>query len=222
MITRRPSSCRSLDRAGRRLLDRVGDAEQARRPAVDRDEDDRLALAPQLVGLARQRRRDRSPARRRTPGCRSPRSGPRPGPSTPCPVCDWNASAAASASPVLARGAGDRRGQRMLARLFEAGGQSEQLGFVLARRRHDRHQPGLALGQRAGLVDDQGVDPLQDLERLGVLDQHAGAGPAAGPDHDRHRRGQPEGTRAGDDQHRDGVDQRVRHAAARGRRRPRR
>ena len=63
----------------------------------------------------------------------------------------------------------------MLARLLEAGGQPEQLRFVLAGHGHDRDHPGLSLGERAGLVDDQRIDPLEDLERLGVLDQHAGA-----------------------------------------------
>ena len=38
----------------------------------------------------------------------------------------------------------------------------------------DRHDLRLAFGQRAGLVDHQRVDLLHALERLGVLDQHAG------------------------------------------------
>src|SRR2546422_5937839 len=48
---------------------------------------------------------------------------------------------------------------------------------------------------RARLVHDERVDPSQDLERLGVLDEDAGHGAAPRGDHDRHRRGQPEGTR---------------------------
>ena len=43
------------DGPGRRLLDRVGDAEQARRPAVDDDEDDRLAVAAQGLGSLAER-----------------------------------------------------------------------------------------------------------------------------------------------------------------------
>ena len=70
------------------------------------------------------------------------------------------------------------------------------------------------------LSNDQGIDPLEDLERLGVLDQDARAGPAARPDHDRHRRRQPEGARAGDDQDGDGIDQGMRQPRLRADRRP--
>ena len=65
----------------------------------------------------------------------------------------------------------------------------------------------LALGQRARLVDHQRVDLLHPLQRLGVLDQHAGLRAAADADHDRHRRREPERAGAGDDQHADGGDQ---------------
>ena len=86
----------------------------------------------------------------------------------------------------------------------------------------DRDQLRLALGQGAGLVDDQRVDLFQQFERFGVLDQHAGARAAAGADHDRHRRRQAERARAGDDQHRDGVDAARSPSPAPGRRSPRR
>ena len=124
---------------------------------------------------------------------------------------DWNALAAERVEPLFPGGPDDGGGQRMLARLFEAGGQAEQLGFIEPGGGHNRNDPRLALGERAGLVDDQGIDPLEDLERFGVLDQHARGGAAAGADHDRHRRGQPQRTRAGDDQDGDRVDQRMRH-----------
>ena len=65
----------------------------------------------------------------------------------------------------------------------------------------------LAFGQRAGLVDDEGVDLLQALQRLGVLDQHARLRAAADADHDRHRRREAERAGAGDDEHGDGGDQ---------------
>ncbi len=42
-------------------------------------------------------------------------------------------------------------------------------------------EPRLALGQGAGLVDDQRIDLLQQFERLGVLDQDAGAAPRPVP-----------------------------------------
>ena len=45
------------------------------------------------------------------------------------------------------------------------------LGLVEARSGNDRDHPRLAFGQRAGLVDDQRVDLLEPLQRLGVLDR---------------------------------------------------
>ena len=36
-------------------LDRIGDADESRRPAIDRDEHHGLALAPEFVGAASQR-----------------------------------------------------------------------------------------------------------------------------------------------------------------------
>ena len=74
------------------------------------------------------------------------------------------------------------------------------------------HEAGLSFGQRSRLVDDQCRYAFQDLERLGVAKQDAELGAAPGPDHDRHRRREPERARARDDQHGDGVDQRMREA----------
>ena len=71
----------------------------------------------------------------------------------------------------------------------------------------DRGQGGLALGQRAGLVDHQGIDLLEAFQRLGVLDQDAGLGAPPRAHHDRHRGRQPERAGAGDDQYRDRGDQ---------------
>ena len=66
----------------------------------------------------------------------------------------------------------------------------------------------LAFGQGAGLVEGDHVDGVRDFERLGVLDQDAVARGDAGAGHDRGRRRQPERARAGDDQHRDRVEDR--------------
>ena len=46
------------------------------------------------------------------------------------------------------------------------------------------------------------------LQRFGVLDQNAVTRRHAGAGHDRGRRGEAESARAGDDQNRDGIDQR--------------
>ena len=47
-----------------------------------------------------------------------------------------------------------------------------------------------SLGQRPGLVDDNGVNLFHRLQHLGVLDQHAVLRSPSDADHDRHRRGQ--------------------------------
>ena len=129
--------------------------------------------------------------------------------------------ASAEASPLLLRRGDDRRRQRMFARPLEAGGEAA----AVRRRRSPAPDvtattARLALGQRAGLVDDQRVDLLQPLERLGVLDQHARLRAAPDADHDRHRRRQPQRAGTGDDQHRHRGDQRVGDARLGAERRP--
>ena len=76
--------------------------------------------------------------------------------------------------------------------------------------RLDGHERRLAFGERAGLVHDERRHLLEQLERLGVPEQHAGFGAAAGADHDRHRRRQAERARARDDQHGNRIDERMR------------
>ena len=80
---------------------------------------------------------------------------------------------------ALGRRRNDRRGERMLARPLDAGRKAQHCRLVESRRRHDGDDLRLAFGQRAGLVDDQRVDLLHALERLGVLDQNAGLRAAA-------------------------------------------
>ena len=110
--------------------------------------------------------------------------------------------------------------ERMLAGALDACGQPQHFVLVEARRGDDRRHRRLAFGQRAGLVDDQRVDLLHALQRLGILDQHADFGAAADADHDRHRRGEPERAGAGDDQHADGGDQAIGEARLRPEHRP--
>ena len=83
-----------------------------------------------------------------------------------------------------------------------------------------RHR-GLAFGERAGLVDDQRVDLLHALQRLGVLDEHAGLSAPPDADHDRHRRREAERAGAGDDEHRHRRDQPVGEARLRPEQSPR-
>ena len=72
--------------------------------------------------------------------------------------------------------------------------------MVEAVERHDVGEDGLAFGERAGLVDDDGIDGRQPLQRLGVFDEDALACAATGRDHDRDGRGEPQGARAGNDE----------------------
>ena len=69
-------------------------------------------------------------------------------------------------------------------------------------------QGGFAFRQRARLVNGDDLGVLEQLQRFALAEEHAQLGTAAGAHHDRGRCGQPHGARAGDDQHRDGVDQR--------------
>ena len=73
----------------------------------------------------------------------------------------------------------------------------------------DRGDGRLALGQRAGLVEQHGVDGAHALQREPVLDQHAAAGGAFGRDRHHQRDRQAQRVRAGDDQHRDGAHHRL-------------
>ena len=87
-------------------------------------------------------------------------------------------------------------------------------------RRLDAGQRRLALGQRAGLVDDERIDRGEALERRGIAHQHAGLRAAPGRHHDRDRRGEPERAGAGDDQHAHRRHQRVGELRRRSRTQP--
>src|SRR3546814_4746068 len=62
-------------------------------------------------------------------------------------------------------------------------------------RRDDRCNARLALGEGPRLIDDERIDLLEMLKRLGILDQDPSRGTLAHADHDRHRRGETERTR---------------------------
>ena len=94
--------------------------------------------------------------------------------------------------------------------MFAAGldrcGLDEKVVFGKAGLKHGnvRHR-GMAGGDGAGLVQHNGIDVVQILQRLGALDEYAELGGLAGADHDGHGRGQTQRAGAGDDQHGDGV-----------------
>ena len=203
MTTRTPAAAQRPQRGRRRRLDRIGDGDHAGGLSVDRDEDRRsrrrgaAARPPPRSSSSRRQRSARKSAVADRHGAAVDRA------ATPLP---------ASASKVRA----PRQGQPLLLAPPRrspppAGVRSTAPGWRRGAARSSAAKPGaarngddarLAFGQRAGLVDDQRVDLLQPLQRLGVLDQHARLRAAPDADHDRHRRRQPERAGAGDDQHR--------------------
>ena len=113
-----------------------------------------------------------------------------------------------------------RPGEGVFGAGFHSRGKQQCPGILVAVDALLVDQAGAALSEGTGLVDDEGVDLLQSFEGLGVLDQHALAGAAPDPDHDRHWRGQTQRTRAGDDQHADGGHDRERQPRLRPDRQP--
>ena len=181
MTTRSPSSCELGDRLGGAGLDRIGDAEQPGERAVDGDEHDGLPARRAAPRRAPPARPDRCRARRAAPRCRAATrravdraghalAGERAEVAGPaarrCPRAAAPATIAAASGCSLPR-------SRPAAR-------PSSFASSIAPVDLDGSQARLALGQRAGLVDDERVDLLQQLERLGVRDEHAG-GARRGP-----------------------------------------
>ncbi len=99
----------------------------------------------------------------------------------------------------------DGFGQGMLAAGFN-GCRQLQKGICVQIRihQHDVLYRRLAGCDRAGFVQHNGVHFMQRFQRLGRFHQNAVFRGFPGTDHDRHRRCQPQGTGAGNDQHADG------------------
>src|SRR5690606_34544025 len=103
---------------------------------------------------------------------------------------------------ALRRLADDGCGQWMFAATLKACGKADDLVCRVIVGEQDFPEGGPAFGQGSGLVDDQGVDGAQVLDRLGITEEDARLCGAAGGDHDRHRCRQTQRARTGDDQHR--------------------
>ena len=101
-------------------------------------------------------------------------------------------------------------GQRMFAFLFQAGNRLQKLGLVKALGRDDGSDSRLSLGERSGLIHDQRVYFFHHLQGFGIAHQDAFAGTASRTHHDGHRRRQAESTGTGNDEHSNGIDQRMR------------
>ena len=221
MTTRMPSSRSALSAAGVRRLDRIGDGDDAGDLAVDRHEDRGGAVLAQPLGLAPSSARSAMPSSARNLALPSTTRRPLDHADHALAGRRVEARDRRELEPALLRRRDDRGGQRMLARPLDAGGEAQHVRLVEARRPATTATTfGLPSVKRAGLVDHERVDLLHALERLGVLDQHAGLRAAADADHDRHRRGEPERAGAGDDQHADGGDQAIGEARLRPEHRP--
>ncbi len=105
---------------------------------------------------------------------------------------------------------GSRNG--VLGEVFDRRRETQQLDFGGAALVSVGHHVGhghLALGQGAGLVQDDRIQPAGALEHVAALNQNPELRASAGPHHYGGRRGQAHGAGTSDDEHRHGCDQRV-------------
>src|SRR5690606_4182213 len=108
----------------------------------------------------------------------------------------------------LGRARGHGPGDRVLGGVLQGAREAQYVLLVGAVGGVHGQQGHPAGGDGAGLVEDDGVDGAGALQDLRALDEDAELGAAAGADHQRGRRGQPEGAGAGDDQDGDGGGER--------------
>ena len=211
ITTGSPSRWSSATAAAEPGLDRVGDADDGGRPSVDG------RRAPASCHRRRARPRWPRAVRRRCP--RRPRKRGPPDHARP-----WPSTVAATPSPATAGTIGGR--DREVRARRGHGARWPRRADAPSRARRRRRGPGasssggravgaddvgdarLALGERAGLVEHDRPDRAEPLERLGVAEEDAVLGALARADHDRGRRGEPEGAGAGDDQDGDRVEER--------------
>ncbi len=94
-----------------------------------------------------------------------------------------------------------RSGDDMSGRLIEARGGRQNRIRRETRRRPDIDHGGLAVGQRAGLVQNRRADTRQHFEHAAVLDENADPCRARHPGNDGDRNGKDERTGRRDDEH---------------------
>ena len=97
----------------------------------------------------------------------------------------------------------------MLAFLFQRQRKGKQVGLTRSCKRKDICHFRLTAGDGAGLIQCDDLRFARLFQRCRGLEQDTTAGAFAIANHDGHRRGQPERTRAADDQHRDASGQRI-------------
>ena len=98
----------------------------------------------------------------------------------------------------------------MLAALFYTCDQPQQFVLVHTCSRNYGSHARFPFRQGSGFVDYQRVHFFQNLQSLGIFDQHAGVSSASGAHHNRDRGSQSQCTRTRNDQHRYGIHQGVR------------
>ena len=123
------------------------------------------ALAGELVGARGEAVAARCPRAPAGGRCRRRAGGRRPWRAAPWPGTASNASARGSASPRVRSGLDDRLGERVLAVALGGGDEAQQLVLVDAVGGRDGDDLGLAAGERAGLVEHDGVERGGLLER---------------------------------------------------------
>ncbi|EXI73898.1 MAG: hypothetical protein AW07_02035 [Candidatus Accumulibacter sp. SK-11] len=202
--------CDCLARAGTRL---VGDCQQCDETAVEGDEDRRPALVSE-------RRRLRQAGGTVDAGLREQRR-----------VADQHRMVLADGTHTapgyrlelaafcrrdhLCRAPGsDRPAQEVLGASLRSRNDCQQPAPVDGGGREEIGEHRSAFGDRAGLVEDDRVQPGSAFQCLAVSDVDAAPRCLAGTDHDCRRRRQPECTWTGDEQDRDGVCQSRRRRTA--------
>ncbi len=190
-----------FQRRGRSRLDRIGNGKQARERSVDCQKDNRRAIAPQAIGIARKRM-----------NCHIELGEKRRFTEPDLAVLDNSEHAFSDLCVEVANRrqhdvtltgshCDDGPCERMLARLFDTRGESHDFGFAETFGRKNGDDARLPLGQSSRLVEHQGVDIFQPLERFGISDENARVRATPHAHHDRHggRKAQRAGT--GDDEH---------------------
>ena len=164
-------------------LDGVGDGHQAGQGAVDGDVHRGAAGRRRPAGLAGQR------------GGVDPRAAMCAWLPTamlvdaivalmPCPGWAAKSVAGCKVRPRVAGGGHDGLPDRVLASDLGGGHQGQQLVGVVTGQRRDVLEGGSAVGDGAGLVQDDRCQLACGLQRLAVADQDAELGGLAGADHD--------------------------------------
>ena len=191
----------------RRRLHGVGYCDHAEGTAISRKEERRLGLGGYGVGMGVKRAERDALGLHEAGVSREGKAAidrcPEATPGNLLEVRDRDAVVGAGASFVYV--GADGLGERMLTSALERGGHTKELALFHLASGYDVGHAGLALGDGARLVQDDGVQLAGGLERLGTLDENTKLGSALGAYHNGGRRGEPQGAGAGDHEYDNGV-----------------